>query len=67
MYSMPWNTTVKAHGIIEQLSAADSLQVIFGKLWNLWSKADESLDHYFAKKQGRTIFSEKTKIVNPNR
>ena len=46
---------------IEKISDNDYLQFIFLKLWSLHSKAEDVVERYFEKKQGKTIPIQKTK------
>ena len=46
---------------IEKISDNDYLQFIFLKLWSLHSKAEDVVERYFEKKQGKTIPIQKAK------
>ena len=41
---------IEAHILIERISAIESLQVIFMKLWALSSKAKDLIERYFDQK-----------------
>ena len=46
---------------IEKISDNDYFQFIFLKLWSLHSKAEDIVERYFEKKQGKTISIQKAK------
>ena len=50
MYAIPQNIKIEAQALIERISAVESLQIIFMKMWSLSSKAEEFIKNYFAQK-----------------